>query len=169
MRKNNKGRFRRDKEFDQQLVDVARVTRIVAGGRRFRFRTTVVIGNKKGLVGMGVGKGADVSSAINKAVIEAKKHLIKVPIVNDTIPHEVWVDFSGAKVFLKPARLGTGVIAGGAVRAVMDSAGVKNILSKMYGSNNKLNNVVATLMALKKLRKPEEIAVLRGKTVVAGN
>lgn len=167
MSRNNRGnqKFKKDKEFDQQLVDVARVTRIVAGGRRFRFRATVVIGNKKGSVGMGIGKGSDVSSAINKAVDIAKKNLIKVPIVNNTIPYETWVEFGGARVFLKPAGPGTGVIAGGAVRSVMDLAGIRNVLSKMYGSDNKPNNVRATLKALQSLKTPEEVAARRGKKV----
>lgn len=165
MSRGNRKKFKNDKEFDQQIVDVARVTRIVAGGRRFRFRVTIVIGNKKGLVGMGIGKGSDVSAAINKAIVDAKKNLVKVPVINNTIPHEIWVDFEGAKVFLKPASSGTGVIAGGAVRSVMDLAGIKNVLSKMYGSNNKPNNVQATLKGLKQLKLPEEIARIRGKKV----
>ncbi|MFA6296618.1 MAG: 30S ribosomal protein S5 [Patescibacteria group bacterium] len=165
MARNNR-KFGRDKnEFDQQLVDIARVTRIVAGGRRFRFRATIVMGNKKGMVGMGMGKGGDVSTAIGKAVAIAKKNMIKVSIVDNTIPHEVWVKYCGAKVFLKPAKAGTGVIAGGAVRTVMDLAGIRNITAKQYGSNNTPNNAMATLIALKGLRKPEEIAEARGKKV----
>lgn len=166
MARNNRRKFSRDKkEFDQELVDIARVTRIVAGGRRFRFRASVVIGNKKGLVGMGIGKGGDVSTAINKAVVIARKNLVRVPIIENTIPHEIWVDYCGAKVFLKPARTGTGVIAGGAVRTVMDLAGIRNVTAKMYGTGNAPNNAQATLMALAKLRKPEEIAKARGKNI----
>lgn len=166
MARNNRRKFGREKkEFDQELVDIARVTRIVAGGRRFRFRATVVIGNRKGLVGMGMGKGGDVSTAINKAVAIARKKMVKVPIIDNTIPHEIWVDYCGAKVFLKPAKAGTGVIAGGAVRTVMDLAGVRNITAKMYGTGNIPNNAHATLLALERLRKPEEIANARGKKV----
>ena len=152
-------------EFEQKLVDVARVVRIVAGGRRFRFRTTIVIGNEKGKVGVGVGKAGDVSSAITKAVATAKKNLITVPIVDSTIPHEVKVKYRGAQVFLKPARRGTGVIAGGAVRAVVELAGIRNILSKIQGSNNKPNNVLATLKALKMLETKEQIYQRRGKVM----
>lgn len=165
MARNNR-KFGRDKnEFDQQLVDIARVTRIVAGGRRFRFRATIVMGNKKGMVGMGMGKGGDVSTAIGKAVAIAKKNMIKVSIVDNTIPHEVWVKYCSAQVFLKPAKAGTGVIAGGAVRTVMDLAGIRNITAKMYGSNNTPNNARAAILALEKLRKPEEIAESRGKKI----
>lgn len=166
MRNNNKRKFGREKsEFDQQLVDIARVTRIVAGGRRFRFRATVVIGDKKGRVGMGIAKGPDVSVAVNKAVVEAKKELVKVPIINNTIPHEIEVNYCGASVFLKPAKSGIGVIAGGAVRSVMELAGVRNIVGKMNGTNNKINNIIATLMAFKQLRTVEQIAAMRGKKV----
>lgn len=156
-RKKEKG------EFEQKLVDLARVARVVAGGKRFRFRAVVCIGNKKGKVGVGIAKGSDVSTAIDKAVSQAKKNLIEAPIVRGTIPHEITVSFRGAKVFLKPATEGTGIIAGGAVRAVVELAGIKNILSKMQGSNNKLNNVRATIQALQKIKKPEVIASQRGK------
>lgn len=152
-------------EFDQALVDVARVARIVAGGRRFRFRATVVIGDRKGRVGMGIAKGPDVTIAVSKAVDQAKKNLIKVPIVNDTIPHEITTKYSGARVFLKPASKGTGIIAGGAVRAVVELAGIRNILSKMRGSNNKPNNVQATLLALARLTTSEKVSQRRGKEV----
>lgn len=158
-------RKREKSEFEQKLVDVARVVRIVAGGRRFRFRATVVIGNQKDKVGVGIGKAGDVSSAITKAVATAKKNLLTVPIVDGTIPHEVTVKFRGAQVFLKPARRGTGVIAGGAVRAVVELAGIKNILSKIQGSSNKPNNVQATLRALAKLQTREQIYQRRGKVL----
>ena len=157
---------RREKsEFDQVLVDVARVARIVAGGRRFRFRATIVIGDRKGRVGMGIAKGADVTIAVNKAVDQAKKNMIRVPIVNDTIPHEVTTKYSGARVFLKPASKGTGIIAGGAVRAVVELAGIKNILSKMRGSNNKPNNVQATILALERLTPSDKVSQRRGKEI----
>lgn len=152
-------------EFEQKLVDVARVVRVVAGGRRFRFRACVVIGNKKGKVGVGIAKGTDVAGAVEKAVARAKKNLIQVPIVNDTIPHQIQVKYKSANVLLKPARQGTGVIAGGAVRAVCELAGIENITSKMLGSANKVSNVQACILAFKKLRKPEEVAEARGKKV----
>lgn len=156
---------KKSKEYEQKLVDIRRVARIVAGGRRFRFRATVVIGNKKGKVGCGVAKGADVTDAVTKASARAKKNLINVSIINETIPHEVRHSFEGANVFLKPASKGTGVIAGGAVRAVVELAGIRNVLSKMRGSSNKINNVQATILALKKLRATEDVAKQRGRAV----
>ncbi len=158
------GRGRGDgskKEFEQKTVEIKRVTRVVAGGKRMRFRALVVIGDKKGRVGMGVRKGADVSEAVNKAVNSAKKNMITVKIINDTIPHEIKFKFKSSVVFLKPARPGTGVIAGGAIRQVLDLVGVKNVLSKMLGSNNKVNNVTATYKALGKLKSKEEILNLK--------
>lgn len=152
-------------EFEQKLVDIARVTRVVAGGRRFRFRACIVLGNKKGKVGMGMAKGADVTGAIEKAVKRAKKHFVQAPIINDTIPHQIKVKYAAAKVLLKPASPGTGIIAGGAVRAVCELAGIKNVVSKMLGSANKVSNVQAVLLAFKKLKKPEEIAQARGKKI----
>jgi small subunit ribosomal protein S5 len=139
------------KEFEEKVVQIDRVTRVVKGGRRLRFRATVVIGDKKGRVGVGVEKGADVITAIEKSVTKAKKNLKNIPLSGTTIPHEITAEFAGAKVFLKPARKGTGVIAGGAVRAVLEAAGVKDILSKIQGSSSKLNNVYATLKALNTL------------------
>lgn len=158
------GRGRGDgskKEFEQKTVEIKRVTRVVAGGKRMRFRALVVIGDKKGRVGMCVRKGADVSEAVNKAVNSAKKNMITVKIINDTIPHEIKFKFKSSVVFLKPARPGTGVIAGGAIRQVLDLVGVKNVLSKMLGSNNKVNNVTATYKALSKMRSKEEILNLK--------
>ena len=140
------------KEFEQKTVEVARVTRVVAGGKRMRFRALVVIGDKKGRVGIGVRKGVDVSEAVNKAVNTAKKSMITVPLIDGTIPHEIKLKFKSSVVFLKPAKPGTGVIAGGAIRQVLDLAGVKNILSKMIGSSNKINNVMATYLALSKMK-----------------
>lgn len=141
------------KEFDQKVIEVRRVTRVVAGGKRMRFRALVVIGDRKGQVGVGVKKGADVSEAVGKAVNAARKNLIRVDLVNDTIPHEIKVKFKSSIVFLKPARPGSGVIAGGAIRQVLDLVGIKNILSKMLGSSNKINNVLATCLALSKMKK----------------
>ena len=146
---------REDKEFDQVIVDIARVTRVMAGGKRMRFRACVAIGDRKGRVGYAVAKGADVSLAVNKAVNKAKKNLIQVPIVNQTIPHEIKIKKGAAKILLKPAKQGTGIIAGGAVRIILDLAGVKNIVSKILGTNNKISNVGATMEALKGLKKIE--------------
>jgi small subunit ribosomal protein S5 len=143
------------KEFQQKVVEIKRVTRVVAGGKRMRFRALVVIGDQKNRVGVGVSKGMDVSEAMNKAVSKAKKNMITVKLVNGTIPHEIKLKHKSSVVFLKPARPGTGMIAGGAIRSVLDLAGVKNVLSKMIGSPNKVNNVMATFMALSKMRSRE--------------
>lgn len=142
-----------EKEFEQQLVDIARVTRVKAGGKRLSFRALIVIGDKKGRVGAGVAKGADVTMAVEKAVARAKKILIEVPIIEGTIPHEITEKFKASKVFLKPAKQGRGIIAGGAVRRVLYLAGISNIVSKIRGSNSKINNVMATINALKKLKR----------------
>ena len=151
--------FRKDKpkdEFDSKLLGVARVARVVAGGRRFSFRSTVVIGDKKGRVGVGVGKGPDVADATGKATAKAKKNLIKIDVSENTIPHEVYSKFCSAKVFLKPAKKGRGIVAGGVVRAVVNLGGIKDITSKILGSANKLNNARATILALKKLKIKNE-------------
>lgn len=137
----------------EKVVQIDRVTRVVKGGRRMRFRATVVVGDGAGSVGVGVAKGNEVPIAINKASRIAKKTMAQVNLKGHTIPHEVTAQHCGAKVFVKPASEGTGVIAGGAVRAVLEVVGVKDILSKMLGSNNKINNVHATIEALKQLRK----------------
>jgi small subunit ribosomal protein S5 len=143
---------RREKpEFEQKMLDLARVTRVVKGGRRFRFRATLVIGNRKGKVGVGVAKGADVASAIQKAFNDAKKNMIEVELVGSTIAHDVTAKLGSAKVLLKPATEGRGVIAGGAVRAVVDLLGVKDIVSKSLGSSNPLNVARVTLRALETL------------------
>jgi small subunit ribosomal protein S5 len=153
---HKKGRGRRQKsEFDQQLLDLARVTRVVKGGRRFRFRATMVIGNRKGKVGVGVSKGTDVSAAIQKAVADAKKNMIDVNLDGNTIAHDVNQKLASAKIMMKPAKEGSGIIAGGAVRTVVNLAGVKDIVSKSYGTSNKLNVARATIEALKQLRKTE--------------
>lgn len=147
------GGQREEREFDQEIIDISRVTRVVAGGKRMRFRACVVIGDRKGRVGYAIAKGADVSLAVNKAVTAAKKRLTTIIIQNTTIPHQVQYKFGAAKVFLKPAPEGTGVIAGGPVRAVIELSGIQNIVTKMQGSRNKLNNVKATFLALTSLRK----------------
>ncbi|HEV8601195.1 MAG TPA: 30S ribosomal protein S5 [Patescibacteria group bacterium] len=146
------------KDFDQKVVEIKRVTRVVAGGKRMRFRALVVIGDRKGKVGIGLKKGADVTEAVNKAVNAAKKNMVPVKLINQTIPHEIKFKYKSAVVFLKPARPGTGIIAGGAIRQVLDLAGVKNILSKMLGSSNKVSNVTATYLALTKLKSRETMA-----------
>lgn len=140
-------------EYDQRVLDVARVTRVVAGGRRFTFRATVAVGNKKGKVGVGLGKSIDVSQAVEKAVADAKKNLIIVPLKEATIPHQVEAKYGSAKVFLKPAPRGTGLVAGGALRAICELSGVENVCAKIISkSGNKLNNACAAIEALKKLR-----------------
>ncbi len=136
------------KEFDERVVHIDRVARVVKGGRRFRFRALVVVGDHKGKVGIGIAKGADVTAAINKAVDVAKKNFVKVSIYKGTIPHEAEVKISGARILLKPASPGTGLIAGGTVRIVLEVAGISNILSKSLGSSNKINVAYATVAAL---------------------
>lgn len=145
-----------EKQFDERVVSIDRVARVVKGGRRFRFRALVVIGDKKGQVGAGVGKGVDVTSAITKAVDIAKKNLNKISLYNGTLPHEASCKVSGAHVLVKPASPGTGLIAGGAVRSVLEVAGVKNALSKSLGSNNKINITYATINALMSIVPKEQ-------------
>lgn len=145
------------RDFEQKVVEVTRVTRVVAGGKRMRFRALVVIGDKKGKVGMGLRKGIDVAESVNKAVNQAKKTMITLPLINGTIPHQVSVKYKSSQLFLKPAKPGSGVIAGGAVRAVMDLAGVKNIVGKMLGSSNKVNNVKAVFAAFNRMRSKDDI------------
>jgi small subunit ribosomal protein S5 len=161
--RNNRGRRdnRRDKapeekQFEEQVVNVDRVARVVKGGRRFRFKALVVIGDKKTKVGVGVAKGQDVQSAVQKATDVAKKNLIEVPIANSTIPHDVEIKLSGARVLLKPAAPGTGIIAGGVVRSIIGVTGIKNLLSKSLGSSNKVNIAYATIAALKSLVPRDE-------------
>ncbi len=139
------------KEFEEIVINVDRVARVVKGGRRFRFKALVVVGNNKGKVGVGVSKGQDVQTAVSKATDVAKKNLIVVPIVNETIPHDAEVKVSGAQVLIKPAAPGTGVIAGGVVRQVIGVTGIHNMLSKSLGSTNKVNIAYATIDALKSL------------------
>ncbi len=151
-RRKSDRRSREPKEFDEHVLQVARVTRVVKGGRRMRFRVTVVIGNRKGKVGMGMGKSGEVRGAVEKAVADAKRHMITVPLVKDTIPHEVDLKFKAARIRLLPASEGTGIIAGGALRPIMELAGVKNVLSKRYGTANIVVNAQTALRALKRLR-----------------
>ncbi len=144
------------KEFDEKVISIDRVARVVKGGRRFRFRATVVVGDGKGRVGVGVGKGSEVMTSITKAVSVAKRRMITVPLQHQSIPHQVTVRFSGAHVLLKPASEGTGVIAGGAVRSVVEAAGIRDLLTKSLGSSNKVNNAYATIMALSQLQPASE-------------
>lgn len=146
----------REKEFDQRVIDLARVTRVMAGGKRMTFRACVAIGDRRGRVAMGLAKSADVSSAISKAVRQAQKSWINVPLVEDTLPYPVRYKFGAAKVLIKPAPKGSGIIAGGVMNTVLDLAGVKNVVGKMLGSKNKINNTKATLAALESLQTPAE-------------
>ena len=142
-------------EFEQKMVDIARVTRVMAGGKRMRFRACVAIGNKKGRVAIGLAKGADVTGAVTKAVNKAKKEFIDIPIVNETIPHEIYQKLGAAKILLKPAKKGRGIIAGGVVRIVLELSGVKNVTSKILGTGNKVNNAKCAMEALRNLKRPE--------------
>lgn len=142
-------------EFEQKIIDIARVTRVMAGGKRMRFRACVAIGNKKGRVAIGLAKGADVTLAVTKAVNKAKKDFVDIAIVNETIPHEVYEKLGAAKILFRPAKKGRGIIAGGAVRILLELSGIKNITSKILGTSNKVNNVKCTIAALKKLKRPE--------------
>ncbi len=142
-------------DMEQRILEVARVTRVMAGGKRMNFRACVAIGDKKGNVGVGLGKGADVTMAVNKAVNRAKKTMVNVPMVNETIPHEINLKMGAARLMFKPAKKGRGVIAGGVARIILELAGVKNVTSKALGSKNKINNARCTIEALRRLRRPE--------------
>lgn len=150
-------------ELDERVVDLARTAKVVKGGRRFSFRAVVVVGDNKGRVGIGMGKAREVPDAIRKGSERARRNMRTIPLEGTTIPHEVVSDFSAAKVLLKPASPGTGVIAGGGVRAVVEAAGIKDILTKSMGSSNILNVVTATYLGLCQLKDPEREAQRRGK------
>jgi small subunit ribosomal protein S5 len=152
-------------ELNEQVIHIGRVSKTVKGGRNMRFTALVIVGNGEGIVGKGLGKAAEIPEAIRKGIENAKKNLIQIPLSGSTIPHEMLGVFGGAKVLLKPAPDGTGVIAGGPVRAVLELAGVRDIRTKSLGSNNPNNVVNATITALKALKSPAEVARLRGKSV----
>lgn len=159
-------KFKREpQEFEERVVSINHVAKVVKGGRRYRFTAVVVVGDKNGRVGVGTGKAIEIPDAIKKAVEDAKKSLITVPIVKTTIPHAVTGVYGGGRVLLRPAPEGTGVIAGGAVRAVIELSGLENIVSKSLGSDSPINIVRATLNGLSQLRTIEQVAQLRGKTV----
>ncbi|PCS00630.1 30S ribosomal protein S5 [Lactococcus fujiensis] len=153
------------KEFEERVVGINRVTKVVKGGRRLRFAALVVVGDRNGRVGFGTGKAQEVPEAIRKAIEAAKKNLITVPMVGTTLPHEALGVFGGGKILLKPAAEGSGVAAGGAVRAVLELAGVADVTSKSLGSNTPINVVRATVDGLSQLKRAEEVAALRGKSV----
>jgi small subunit ribosomal protein S5 len=156
---------------EERVVQINRVAKVVKGGRRFSFSAVVVVGDGQGHVGAGLGKAGEVPEAIRKGVEDAKKHLIRIPTIGTTIPHEVNAEYAAARVMLKPASQGTGVIAGGSVRAVVEAAGIRDILTKVYGSTNPVNVVRATLEALRDLKSAEELSARRGvqvRAVVAG-
>ncbi len=166
-KQDNKGFNRRDNQdnmFEEKVVAINRVTKVTKGGRHFRFAAVVVIGDKKGKVGFGTGKANEVPDAIKKAIKEAKKQLVRVPIVGTTIPHEVIGHFGAGKVMMKPAKKGTGVIAGGPVRAVIELSGLADVYTKSLGSNTPINILRAAFEGFKELRTADQIAKLRGKT-----
>lgn len=151
-----------EKEFDERVVEIARVAKVVKGGRRFQFRVTIVAGDNNGTIGLGIGKANAVPEAMSKATLRAHKNMHKISLSGTTIPHEVIGKEAGARVLLKPASPGTGVIAGSGVRAVLEAAGVHDILTKSLGSANILNIVKATFLALEQLKSPEELSEMRG-------
>jgi small subunit ribosomal protein S5 len=152
-------------ELDERVVDIKRVAKVIKGGRRFAFRTVVIVGDNRGRVGVGVGKARGVPDSIRKGTERARRNMAKIPMSGTTIPHPVVARYAGAQVMLKPASPGTGVIAGGGVRAVLEAAGIRDILTKSQGSANLLNVAMATMTALEMLRSPEEMAAMRGKDV----
>lgn len=165
MAKNNRVKSTNDLELKDRLVAINRVTKVTKGGRAFSFAAIVVVGNEDGIIGWGLGKANEVQAAIAKGVESAKKNLIRVPVHKGTIPHEVSAKFGGSRIFLKPASEGTGVKAGGAMRAVLESVGITDVLAKSKGSSNPHNLVKATIEALGELRSPAQVAAARGISV----
>ncbi len=166
MRNDRDRKFEKEvPEFKERLVAINRVAKVVKGGKNFRFTALMVVGNENGKVGVGLGKAVEIPEAVRKGVEDAKRHMIEVPVVGTTIPHQVEGKFGKGHVRLLPAEEGTGVIAGGPARAVLEAAGIRDIRTKSYGSNNPSNCVKATLNGLAQLRTAEQIAALRGKTV----
>ncbi len=161
----NRVKIGNDIELKDRLVAINRVTKVTKGGRTFTFAAIVVVGNENGVIGCGLGKAGEVTAAIAKGVEAAKKNLVKVPILNGTIPHEVFAKFGGARVLIMPASEGTGVVAGGAMRAVLESVGISDVLAKSKGSSNPHNLVKATITALTNLRDPKMVAADRGVSV----
>ena len=163
-RGNRAPRKEKDNRFEERVVSINKVCKTVKGGRKLRFSALVVVGDKKGYVGFGTGKAAEVPDAIKKALEAAKKNLFKVPMIKgDTIPHEIYGEFGSSKVFMKPAQEGAGIVAGGPVRAVLELAGVRNIYSKVYGSRAPINIVRATINGIENMKTVSKVATLRGK------
>lgn len=150
---------------EEKVIHINRVAKVIKGGRKFGFTALVAVGNVNGMIGLGYGKANDVQSAIKKGVDRANKNMVEVPLVNDTLPYEIMFKYGAAKIFMKPASRGTGVIAGGPMRAILEIAGVKNVLAKSIGSKNQINVARATFEALKSMRWPEEILEKRKRTV----
>lgn len=166
MRNDRDRRFEKEvPEYKEKLIAINRVAKVVKGGKNFRFTALMVVGNENGKVGIGLGKAVEIPEAVRKGVEDAKRHMIEIPVVGTTIPHQVEGKFGKGHVRMLPAEEGTGVIAGGPVRAVLEMAGIKDIRTKSFGSNNPGNCAKATLDGLKQLRTAEQIAALRGKTV----
>ena len=162
---NNRRFDKEPSEFKERLVSINRVAKVVKGGKNFRFTALMVVGNEKGKVGVGLGKAAEIPEAVRKGVEDAKRHMVEIPIVGTTIPHQVEGKFGKGHVRMLPAEEGTGVIAGGPARAVLEMAGIRDIRTKSFGSNNPSNCVKATINGLTQLRTAEQVAKLRGKTV----
>ena len=163
-RGNKPARKEKDNRFEERVVSINKVCKTVKGGRKLRFSALVVVGDKKGYVGFGTGKAAEVPDAIKKALEAARKNLYKVPMIKgDTIPHEIYGEFGSSKVFMKPAQEGAGIVAGGPVRAVLELAGVRNIYSKVYGSRAPINIVRATINGIENMKTVSKVATLRGK------
>lgn len=166
-RRDRRRKTRDEPEFDERVIKIHRTAKVLKGGRTFRFRAVVVVGDNKGKVGAAVGKANEVADAIRKGMERARRSMVEIPIVEGTIPHEVNIKYTAAKIMLLPAAPGTGVIAGRGARAVLEAAGVKNVLTKVHGSNNVLNVTMGTFAALKQLKDPRDEARMRGKPVEA--